>query len=404
MRSLALTTLCCGVAPVVWAAPVTADRVAALPMVERAAWQEYLERSASLARLDRDALAAEVAAEGLPVARRPPSGEDFKVPRATDPTWFAGEDAATLADAVLSYQTPSGGWSKHNDYAAGMRQPGTQWTSQSEPGRPFHYLATFDNHATTREITFLARVAAATGREDCRAAVLRGVRFILQAQFPNGGWPQVYPLEGGYHDAVTFNDDVMVDVVELLRGVSSGVAPYAEIDEPLRQEAAAAWARGLGCVLATQIEMQGRKTGWCAQYDALTLEPTRARAFEPAALGGLETIHVLRCLMRLPEPDQQTVAAVVAGLEWLDASRVEGLRKTKCDDRTAYVEDATSNEVYVARFYDLRTGRPMFPGRDGVVYETFEEMARRNRVSYDYLSDFPRSTVTDGAAKWPGRR
>jgi PelA/Pel-15E family pectate lyase len=35
------------------------------------------------------------------------------------------------------------------------------------------------------------------------------VRYLLAAQFPNGGWPQVWPLEGGYHDAVTFNDNAV---------------------------------------------------------------------------------------------------------------------------------------------------------------------------------------------------
>jgi len=400
LRPFAVTVLCWASSASAWAAPVTADRVAAASEADRAAWMDYLERSAKLARQDREALAAEVAAAGLPAALLPPSGGVLDIPRAAEATWFAGPAAASLADAVLSYQTPSGGWSKHNDYAAGPRRPGTQWTSQSEPGKPVHYLATFDNHATTREIGFLARVALATGREDCRAAVRRGVRFILQAQYPNGGWPQVYPLEGKYHDDVTFNDDAMIDVLELLRGVASGAEPYADIDEPLRREAAAATRRGITCVLATQVEMRGRRTGWCAQYDALTLEPTRARAFEPAALGGPETSHVLRCLMRLPDPDEELVAAIVTGLEWLEAARVEGLRKTRVDGRTGYVEDATSNEVYWARFYDLRTGRPIFPGRDGVVYDTFEAMAGRNRVSYVYLSDLPRSIVTNGASTW----
>ena len=51
----------------------------------------------------------------------------------------------------------------------------------------------------TTEIQFLARVGN-------HAAVLRGLDYTFAAQFPNGGWPQVWPLEGGYHDAITFND------------------------------------------------------------------------------------------------------------------------------------------------------------------------------------------------------
>jgi PelA/Pel-15E family pectate lyase len=55
-----------------------------------------------------------------------------------------------------------------------------------------------------------------------RASLLRGVDYLLAAQFPNGGWPQVWPLEGGYHDAITFNDDATVQTMRLLNGVGGG--------------------------------------------------------------------------------------------------------------------------------------------------------------------------------------
>ncbi|WP_204266508.1 pectate lyase, partial [Enterobacter hormaechei] len=70
------------------------------------------------------------------------------------------------------------------------------------------YVGTIDNNATTSELRFLARVQAmAPGAEGerYRAAFLKGVRYLLEAQFPNGGWPQIYPLQGGYHDALTYN-------------------------------------------------------------------------------------------------------------------------------------------------------------------------------------------------------
>ena len=33
-----------------------------------------------------------------------------------------------------------------------------------------------------------------------RAAFQRGLEYIFAAQYPNGGFPQIYPLAGGYHD------------------------------------------------------------------------------------------------------------------------------------------------------------------------------------------------------------
>jgi hypothetical protein len=81
------------------------------------------------------------------------------------------------------------------------------------------YVGTIDNDATISELRFLARVQQAVAGADgdpYRAAAVKGLRYLLEAQYPNGGWPQVYPLAGGYHDAVTFNDDALANVAELL--------------------------------------------------------------------------------------------------------------------------------------------------------------------------------------------
>jgi len=89
---------------------------------------------------------------------RAPSGGDFKLSVNTGDVWFASDEAKQLANTVLSYQTPTGGWSKHIGFNKGPRQPGMQWTSQNEPGQPAHYVATFDNGSTTEEMYFLANV------------------------------------------------------------------------------------------------------------------------------------------------------------------------------------------------------------------------------------------------------
>ena len=46
---------------------------------------------------------------------------------------------------------------------------------------------------------------------------MRGLDYALSAQYPNGGFPQIYPLVGWYHDAITYNDDAMVHIMELCR-------------------------------------------------------------------------------------------------------------------------------------------------------------------------------------------
>lgn len=382
------------------AAPVTSDRLKDLPAAEQITWKTYLERSHANAIADAAAVQAEVAALKLPNARRAPSGGDFKLKPEAGDAWFASAEAQSLAATVLSYQTPTGGWSKHTGYTKGPRQPGMQWTSQNEPGKSAHYVATFDNGATTSEMRLLAGVWLATKRDDCRAGFIKGLNFIFAAQYPNGGWPQVYPLEGDYHDDITFNDGAMTHVLELLYDIVSEQPGYGVLTKPQREQAAQALAKGLNCVLQTQIVVAGQKTVWCAQHDALTLQPTAARKMEPATLSGLESGGILKFLMTITNPSPALVTGIEAGLTWLDAARISGESKTDAQGKKFFEPSDSGTEFRWARFYDLKTGQPVFPGRDGIQYATFAAMAANNKLGYDYYTTLPGSIVTNGQKKW----
>jgi PelA/Pel-15E family pectate lyase len=382
------------------AAPVTSERIESLEPSERTEWKSYFARSQTNAILDQTVLKAEVAAQKRAVALSAPSGGDFKLPAKPGAAWFASKEAGQLAGVVLSYQTPSGGWSKHLGYNRGLRQPGMQWTSQSDPGKPFHYVATFDNRATTEELRLLAYVWLATQREDCRQGFIKGLNFILAAQYPNGGWPQVYPLEGDYHDDITFNDDAMTHVLELLQDIKHNAPHVAFVEPALRKKAEAALEAGIRCMLRTQIEQGGQRTAWCAQYDALTLQPSSARRMEPASLSGLESSHIIKFLMMVSNPPPEVVASIESGLKWLDNVKITGLARAQRDGKTVYESNPASKEIYWARFYNLTNNLPVFPGRDGVHYESFGAMAAQNRLGYDYLTTLPGSIVKNGQNKW----
>jgi PelA/Pel-15E family pectate lyase len=379
---------------------VTAERVATLPAAAQKAWNEYLARSTTLAAKNATALAAELSSQKLSSPLPAPDGGDFKQPGKPDPAFYASEDSGRLADVLISYQTPSGGWSKHTGYAKGPRRPGMLWSSQYAPGAKPHYLATFDNRSTTEQIDFLARVALATGRKDCAEAVRRGIDFILAAQFPTGGWPQVYPLEGGYHDNITFNDDATTRVLELLKAIVEEDADYGVIEPEQRTRAAAALENGLRCLLATQIRVNGNKTVWCAQHDAITLQAEAARKMEPASLSGLESAHIIAFLMTIKRPSPEVVAAIEASLQWMEAAKITNLARRKVEGKTVYQIDANTTEVYWARFYSLETGQLIFPGRDGNIYDSYEAMIARNAGGYDYFSTQPGSVVKTSQKKW----
>lgn len=403
LRTLSLSTLVAlatALPCALRAEPVTAERVATVPAAEQGAWQEYLARSQALALADQAALQAELQKLGLAEALPAPEGADFKLPGKPEAAWFGGDEAGRLADIVLSYQTPAGGWSKHTDYAAGLRKPGMLWSSQYKPGAKPHYLGTFDNRSTTEQLRLLAGVWKATGREECRNGVLRGIDYILAAQYPNGGWPQVYPIEGGYHDDITFNDDAMTRVLGLLQSITEGDPVFSMVEGERRAKVAKAFDAGLRCVLALQIKTDAGKAVWCAQHDALTLAPANARKMEPASISGGESVGILKFLMSLKSPSPEVVASIEAGLAWLDKARITNLTRTKVGGKTVYQVAASSTETYWARFYDLKTGKPIFPGRDGVVYTSYEEMISKNKGGYDYLTTSPNSLLGNGQKNW----
>ncbi len=373
---------------------LTAGRIAALREPERAAWAAYMQRSNEFFEKEYESLAAECQKLNLAHSNPAPSNRAM----------FTSDAAPDLADVVMSYQTPTGGWSKAVDYSAGPRQLGTHWTAQTGKDG-WHYCGTLDNCSTTEQIRFLARVYSATKREDAKTAVRRGLEWLFAAQLPNGGWPQNYPVEPGYHEAITLNDDAMTHALEVLLDVAQGNAPFAFADDALRQRARASFDQGIRCLAAAQVQIDNKPAVWCAQHDPLTLAPVAARLKEPPSLSGAESANLLKFFMRKAPVNPTITAMIEPALNWLEAHRITGLRLAKnAAGKTDYVADATSEEIYWARFYDIQTGQPMFAGaQDGIVYSTFSEMAAQNNVAYDYYTTKPRDVIGKEVIRWQKR-
>ena len=98
------------------------------------------------------------------------------------------------------------------------------------------------------------------------------------------------------------------------------------------------------------------------------------------------------------------MTCIEAGLQWLGGAQVIGLRSTTVNGKVAYVSDPASTQVYWARFYDLKTGKPIFPGRDGVIYDTFPAMAAKNDVGYDYFTSKPERILGSEQKQWRNLR
>ena len=376
-----------------------------LPVAQRPVWHQYIADSRSAAQAEYTQLQAELSAARLKSPRQPPSNSrEFEVSGQHDDAWHASDEALQLADTVISFQTPTGGWSKAVDYSKGPRTTGMHWTTQSGSG--WHYCGTLDNRSTTEQIRFLARVHQQTQRTDCRDAAARGIHWLLKAQYPSGGWPQNYPVEPGYHEAITLNDNAMLHAMELMLHVSRGDAPFRFCSETQRQAATKAFANALTCLQQAHINTKDGPAAWCAQHHPVTLQPVAARTKEPPSISGAESAEMLKFLMRDGPLDPATTHLIRQSLHWFDTHRITGLKKTKNSaGKTDYLPDPDSQEIYWARFYDLETCRPIFAGsQDAKIYDSFTEMARHNKVGYDYFTTRPKELLEKELPRWEKRR
>jgi PelA/Pel-15E family pectate lyase len=391
---------------------ITAERIARLPKGQQAAWKEYLDRSMRQKEADRAVLRAELKAEGLSEALIPPSGSSARTMPLTQPAeWYASPEARHIADAIVSFQTPAGGWSKNLNVEDHARRKGESFAPNNlshflgpddfdTPADPqWNYVGTLDNDATTTELQFLAKVIAAVNDSAAyRACFLHGIEYLFAAQFPNGGWPQVWPLEGGYHDAITFNDGAVTETLELLEGVAERKGVFAFVPADVSSRASGSVARGVDCILATQILENGRRTVWGQQHDALTLQPVAGRNYEPRAECSSESAAMMLFLMNLPHPSAKVVAAVHTAATWFEQTAIRGKAYVRGREGAKLI-DRTDGKSLWARFYEIGTARPIFGDRDKSIHDTMAEISEERRKGYGWYNEVPQ-TALDRYAKW----
>jgi len=315
--------------------------------------------------------------------------------------WYAAANAARIADNLRVYQRESGGWPKNIDMALVMSEAERQAIVKEKPTAD----ATIDNGATYSQLIFLARVFSAHHQPLYKDSFLKGLDYLLRAQYQNGGWPQYFPLREGYYSHITFNDDAMIGVMSLLRDVAKGKPDYVFVDKVRRERAAAAVEKGIECILKTQVIAQGRRTVWCAQHDEVTLAPAPARTYEHISLSGMESVGIVRFLMGIEHPGPDVIAAIEDSIEWFRTSQIDGLRwverRGKTVDRVV-IADPDAPPLW-ARFYQIETNRPIFSGRDGIIKYNVAEIESERRNGYRWYTDAPARLLHQDYPAWVKR-
>lgn len=325
------------------------------------------------------------------------------------PDWYAGAEALRVADNLLLYQREVGGWPKNIDMAATLseKERAQLLKLQGETGK--ESSATIDNGATFTQLEYLARVYTAQKHERHRDAFIKGLDYLLAAQYENGGWPQYYPLRKGYYSHITYNDNAMVGVLELLRGVARREPEYAFVEDTRREKSAKAVERGVECILKTQVKFEGKLTIWGAQHDVNTFAPAPARKFEPVSLASRESVAVTRFLMGVERPDARVVESIEAAVAWFNAAQLSGIRWIEKEDKSvaggierSLVKDPQAPPLW-ARFYEIGTNRPVFEGRDGVVRYSVMEIEAERRNGYGWYTEEPRRLLNKDYPAWQKR-
>ena len=260
--------------------------------------------------------------------------------------------AKRVAEAIIWGQYPEGGW----HYLIDFDMDGIQAWYDEVASRCwgweeyYHYYGncTFDDDSTQSSTRFLLHLYAETLDPAYLPPLLKALDFILEAQFPNGAWPQRYPLSrefphhgvDDYTSYYTYNDNAIGNCILTLWDAADLLG-----DKRYRESA----LRGMYFYIISQF---GRpQAGWAQQYTHDML-PGQARGYEPAGVNSNNSTNNINHLQRFYKMtgDRRFLNPIPPALDWLDDSILN------TDPAKGYTH---------TRVYEYKTNRPIYFHRSG---------------------------------------
>lgn len=260
--------------------------------------------------------------------------------------------AESAAAALIRGQHPSGGWNYVVDFAG--EDSLRQWYAtvgrnawRLEEFQHYYGNATFDDGGTAECAKFLLRLYAEKHDAKYRPALDKAIQFVLESQYPIGGWPQRYPPADkfshhgrpDYTGFITLNDDVVSENIDFLLKCYQ-VLGERRLLEPIQ--------RGMDCFLVTQ--QKPPQAGWALQY-TLDLKPAGARTYEPEALATHTTascIEQLSNFYRLTG-DRKYLDPIPAAFDWLESVRCPKELVKEGRAYPTFLEVGTNKPIYLHR-------------------------------------------------------
>ena len=274
------------------------------------------------------------------------------------------ESAKIVANALIWGQLPCGGWNYMFDFAG--ENSLKQWYGtigkqgwRLEEFQHYYGNATFDDAGTIHAAKFLLRMYVEKNDPTFRPAVEKAIRFVLDSQYPIGGWPQRYPLmydhpfqgKEDYTSFITLNDDVSIENIEFLLQCYQAMG-LQNIKEPI--------IRALNMHIILQ---QGAPyAGWADQYTVTDLKPAHARSYEPRAINTSTTAQMIYQMMEYYRltGESKFIAGIPAAIEFLESLELSESELERYGRRRK-----EGTETFVPRFVDPDTGKPLYVHRKG---------------------------------------
>lgn len=242
---------------------------------------------------------------------------------------FYYEAAVEVGLSLIAAQHASGGWNYLHDFA-GEESTRTWYDTIGKNGwrlEEFHHYygnATFDDAGTAEASQFMLRMALERDDERFSAALEKAIRFIVDSQYDNGGWPQRFPfvddapdLHGrpDYTRYITFNDDVAGENIKFMLMVWQTTGDQRAMDTI---------TKAMRVFPATQ--QPAPQAGWGLQHTLDDLAPIGARSYEPDALVTHTTAGNIALMLDFYEwtGDEQFLARVPEAFDWLESVRLSG--------------------------------------------------------------------------------
>lgn len=305
-----------------------------------------------------------------------------------------------IADNIIYFQRNNGGWPKNYD----MRAVLTPEQINAVVKTKSVYHTTFDNATTYTHTYYLAQVYTLTKTEKYKDACLKGIYFILKAQYSNGGWPQYFPLEKGYSRHITFNDGAYMGIMNMLGKIIDNDPNFAFVDTKTKTKVTEAYQKGIDCILKMQIVDQGKLTAWCQQHDEVTLLPAWARKFEPPSICNGESAEIVLFLMNIDNPNEKIIKSIQAAVKWFSDSKIYNTRVETFDApqfESKYMTVTKDNRVVTdptappiwTRYYELGTEKPLFCDRDSKYLYSLAEVSRERRIGYAWYTNNPEKVL-----------